>query len=131
MDGRQRYQPRSNAETVWLGAVGRCPRCAEGRIYETYLKVADECGHCGLSFREHDAGDAAVVPAILVIGAIVVALSLFLELTFEPAIWVHAVIVGPIAIGLVLFALPVLKGIAVALQHKHRSTETPTRPGGA
>jgi hypothetical protein len=30
-----------------------------------------------------------------------------------------------------LWLLPRLKGIGIALQHKHRSTEIPTKPGGS
>jgi len=128
-DGKS-YPIRSNGETVRLGFAGKCPRCAEGRMYERYLKVADKCPVCGLVLSEHDAGDAAVVPALLILGTVLVALALWVEFTYEPAVWVHVALWGPLGMGLTLWLLPRLKGIGIALQHKHRSTSEPTRPGG-
>lgn len=130
-DDKQTYPVRSNGETVRLGFRGRCPRCAEGRIWEKYLKVADQCPSCGLVLSEHDAGDGAVVPALLILGTVMVALALWLEFTYEPAVWVHIVVWGPLGTGMTLWLLPRLKGIGIALQHKHRSTVDPTLPGGA
>lgn len=124
------YPLRSNGETIRLGFLGRCPRCARGRIFSGYLKVAEQCDVCGLSFKEHDAGDAAVVPAILVLGALLVGLALYIEVALEPPLWLLALIIGPVAIGLTMLSLPRLNGITIALQHKHRSTEVETPPGG-
>lgn len=121
---------RSNGETVRLGFLGRCPRCAQGKMFSGFLKVADKCDVCGLSFAEHDAGDAAVVPAILVLGAFLVGFALFIEKALEPPLWALALVIAPVAIGLTMVSLPRLNGVAIALQHKHRSTEVATPPGG-
>ena len=72
-----------------------------------------------------------MVPALLILGTVLVALAVWVEFKYEPAIWVHIVLWGPIGTLLTLWLLPRLKGIGVALQHKHRSTEIPTKPGGA
>ena len=114
-----------------MGFRGRCPRCGIGRIYAKFLKVNDECWNCGLVLSEHDAGDGAVVPALLIIGTIIVGLALWVEFKHEPAVWVHVVLWGPLSLGLTAWILPRLKGIGIALQHKHRSTEEATKPGGS
>lgn len=93
------YPERSNGETIQLGFRGRCPRCGIGRIYKSFLKVNDECRTCGLVLSENDAGDGAVVPALLLLGTVLVGLALWVEFTHEPAIWVHVVLWGHSASG--------------------------------
>ena len=115
---------------VKRGLAGKCPRCGEGRLFKGYLKVADSCGHCGMSFRGHDTGDGLVVPILLVIGGIVVAFALWLEISYEPPVWVHLLLWIPIGTALVLGAMPPLKGMSIGLQYKYRSTEEEARPGG-
>lgn len=115
---------------VKRGLGGKCPRCGEGRLFKGYLKVADACGHCGMSFRGHDTGDGLVVPILLVIGGIVVACALWLEVVHEPPVWVHLLLWIPIGTALVLGVMPPLKGMSIGLQYKYRSTEEEARPGG-
>lgn len=121
---------RSVAALIGLGLRGRCPRCAKGKIFAGYLKIAGHCPVCGLGLAGHDVGDGPVVPAMLVIGAIVVGAALYVEFTFLPPIWVHLALWTPTVLGLVLAMLPPLKGLAVALQHRYRSTEEAGKPGG-
>ncbi len=124
------YPVRTTGETIMLGFKGRCPRCGRGRLFQSRLEIVDTCGVCGLVLREHDAGDGAVVPALLILGSILVGLAVWVEFKYEPAIWVHVILWGPIGTLLTLWLLPRLKGIGVALQHRYRSTEVPTKPGG-
>ena len=112
------------------GVRGRCPRCGVGRLFTSYLKITDRCDACGLGFAGHDVGDGPVVPAILVIGGIVVGLAWMMEVTFQPPLWVHALLWGPLTLGLSLGILPLLKGLSVALQFRLRSTEEEPKPGG-
>lgn len=124
------YPARTVGNTISLGFAGRCPRCGEGKIFSSYLKVADRCTVCGLGFSGHDAGDGAVVPALLVLGAVLVGGALYVEFTYEPPLWVHIVIWGPLVVGSTMALLPRLKGIGIALQHRFRSTEEETPLGG-
>jgi len=124
------WPERSTGELIGLGLRGRCPRCADGKVFTGYLKIADSCPNCGLGFDGHDVGDGPVVPAMLVIGTVVVGLALWVEFTFEPPVWVHAVLWIPSVMGMVLGMLPPLKGLSLALQHRYRSTEEPGQLGG-
>lgn len=93
--------------------------------------MADECPNCHLGLLGHDSGDGAVVPAILLIGSIVVGLALYMELAYQPPLWAHIVLWGPVVFGLTGLTLPRLKGLGIALQYKFRSTEEPPLPGGS
>lgn len=70
------------------------------------------------------------MPLMLVIGGVIVGLALWLELTYEPPLWLHVVIWAPAVTLITMAALPPLKGINIALQHRYRSTEEDTPLGG-
>ncbi len=120
----------TTGQIIRLGIRGRCPRCGRGKLFHGYLKVADRCSVCDLDFSGHDTGDGPVVPLMLVVGGIIVGLALWLELSFEPPLWVHAVIWLPTVMLMTLAVLPPLKGINIVLQHRYRSTEEETPLGG-
>lgn len=119
----KKFPEFTTGETIKLGFAGRCPRCGAGRIFSSYLKVADKCNVCDLDFGGHDAGDATAVPTLLLVGAVVVTGAL---LHLDWPIWLHLVVWLPLGVIGTLLILPRIKGIAIALQHKYRSTETDT-----
>lgn len=42
---------RPQIETLlWRGMQLKCPRCGEGKLYRTFLKMHDQCPTCQLSF---------------------------------------------------------------------------------
>jgi uncharacterized protein (DUF983 family) len=113
------------------GLRRRCPRCGQGSLFQGFLNVVPACGVCGLDFSGHDAGDATAVPALLIVGGVLVGVLLWMEFTYEPPVWVHLAVLAPLGVGLTLAILPPLKGAAIGLQHAFRSTSETTRPGGS
>jgi uncharacterized protein (DUF983 family) len=97
----------------------RCPRCGKGKIYNGLLSVAPRCTVCGLDLAAQDAGDGPAVFVILILGAIVVALAVWVELTFSPPIWVHLVLWTPFTIGGSILMLRPLKAWLIAMQYHH------------
>ncbi len=128
-DGKA-YPERSVGDLIIIGLRCRCPRCGTGSVLEGYLQVAERCSDCGLGLTGHDVGDGAVVPAMLVIGSVFVGSALFVEFTYTPPLWVHAVLWGPLVVAATLGILRPLKGLSIALQHRYRSTEETERLGG-
>ena len=105
------------------GIKGRCPHCGEGRLFAGYLTLAKRCQACGLDMAFADSGDGPAVFIILVVGILVVGGALVTEVAFQPPYWVHAVLWGPLAVGLPLLLLRPAKGLMIALQYKHKAAE--------
>lgn len=130
MTDQQDFPVKPIGEILKLGFRGRCPRCGLGSVFKTYLEVSDKCHVCHLGLSCHDTGDGAVVPALLLVGGVICAMAFYTEVKYQPPYWVHAVLWLPMIIGFTLVTLPALKGIAIGLQHKLRSTDKPVDNGG-
>ena len=105
------------------GMRGRCPRCGEGRLFSGFLGVQPRCQACGLDFSFIDSGDGPAVFIIMIVGFIVVGLALYVEFTFAPPLWVHALLWVPLILGLSIGLLRPLKGFLIAQQYRHRAEE--------
>ena len=101
------------------GLACACPRCGQGRLFDGLLKVKPACSNCGLDYSFADSGDGPAVFVILIIGFLVVGLALWAEVNYSPPLWLHFIIWIPLAIGLSLWLLRVMKAILIALQYKH------------
>lgn len=108
---------------ITAGLRCRCPRCGEGRLFTGYLTVVDKCERCGLRLADNDSGDGPAVFLIFIVGFLAVALAIWMEVRWEPAIWVHALVSGGFVIGLSLVLLRPAKAYVLALQYRHRRDE--------
>jgi uncharacterized protein (DUF983 family) len=108
---------------VQASLLGRCPRCGQGKLFTGYIAIAPACTACGQDFAAFDVGDGAASLVILVVGAIVVGLALVVEFTFQPPLWVHAVLWAPLIVVLTFGLLRVIKAGLVVLQYKHKAGE--------
>lgn len=106
------------------GFRGKCPRCAEGRLYMSFLKVADRCAVCDLDLSKEDAGDGAVPFIVLIVGAMVAGVGIWIGFTFDPPLWVTIPILGSLTLVLVLGTLPKVKGLLIALQYLNKAGDT-------
>jgi uncharacterized protein (DUF983 family) len=107
---------RDTREAVVRGLKEVCPACGKGRLFTSYLKVAESCANCGEQLHHHRADDAPPYFTILIVGHVVVGGVLWLENTFRPPSWVHATIWLPMTLILSLLLLPRIKGALVGLQ---------------
>lgn len=101
---------------MWQGALGRCPNCQQGRLFDGFLKVSDKCDHCGEDFSHQRADDAPPYFTIFIVGHIIIPLLIWAEVAFRPELWVHMAIWVPITIAMSLAFLRPIKGAIVALQ---------------
>ncbi|RJG47316.1 MULTISPECIES: DUF983 domain-containing protein [unclassified Mesorhizobium] len=110
-------------EPIAAGLKGRCPRCGEGRLFSSFLTVAPRCGTCRLDYSFADAGDGPAVFVILIIGFIVVGSALWMEVTYNPPLWLHFLLWIPLTVILSLTALRLIKGVLITLQYRNKAAE--------
>lgn len=92
-------------------------------IFNRFLMVAGKCDSCGLDYAGHDAADGPAVFIMMFVGFIVAGLALWMEIAFEPPIWLHLVICVLVILVLSLDALRPLKGLFIGTQYKCRSVD--------
>ena len=110
-------------DTFKAALFGLCPRCGKGPLFSGYLTLQPKCPACGLDYSVFDPGDGPAVFVILIVGAIVAAGALYVEFTFQPPYWVHAVIWVPAIAILTFVCLRLAKSLLVVLQYKHQAQE--------
>lgn len=110
-------------EPIRAGALGRCPRCGKGRLFDGFLTLAPRCRACGLDYGFADAGDGPAAFVILIVGFVVVGLALWVEVTYGPPLWLHFILWVPLTIGLALAVLRAVKGMLITLQYANKAAE--------
>ena len=109
-------QPVSLSEALWRGFKSRCPSCGEGRLFGRFLKVTDRCPACGEVMSHHRADDFPAYLVIVIVGHFLVPTALFVEVAYDPPMWLDALIWLPLtAISAVALLQPV-KGAIVGMQ---------------
>jgi uncharacterized protein (DUF983 family) len=104
---------------IQAGLRCRCPRCGRGALFRGLLTVNAQCRVCGLDLAPHDAGDGPAVFVILILGALVVPLALWLEFAAAPPVWLHLVIWPPAIFVLAILMLRPIKATLVAYHYRN------------
>lgn len=116
-----RYYPVQSS--IKVGLRNCCPRCGEGRLFTGFLTLPAKCDKCGLEYDFADAGDGPAVFIMMIAGFIIVGCALWVEFTYQPPYWVHAVLWIPLTLLLTVGLLRPLKGWLIAQQYKHKARE--------
>jgi uncharacterized protein (DUF983 family) len=101
----------------------RCPRCGKGRLFSGLLQVRPACSVCGLDFSRLDVGDGFVVPILMVLGFGIVGGAIWVDFTFNPPLWLHAVIWPPVTLVLAVAMTRYLKSFLAVQQYRVRRAE--------
>ena len=105
------------------GLTGHCPRCDARTLFSGWIKFAERCSSCGLDFRSFNVGDGAAAFLILILGAIMAAAAILVELKFSPPFWVHIILWPPTLLVLTIVSLRASKGVLLALEFRHAARE--------
>jgi uncharacterized protein (DUF983 family) len=119
--GKAELPPGESA--LSLGLKGKCPRCGKGNLFAGWLRLAPKCEVCGLDYSFADPADgpaffaqwAGCIPAMI--------FMVWLEVTYEPPLWVHAVTTLPLVIVPCLILLRPIKGWLVCSQYLNKAEE--------
>ena len=108
---------------VQAGLRGLCPRCGKPTLFAKAIKFADRCSACGLDYSGFNVGDGPAAFLTLILGAIVVAMAITLELTLHPPLWLHMLIWIPVTAGGVVVSLRAAKGALIAAEYRNAARE--------
>ena len=106
-----------------VALTGCCPRCGKGRLFGSLFGFAPRCGNCGLDFAAFNVGDGAASFLILIIGAIVTGLAMWLELSVSPPWYVHVLLWLPLTLALTLALMRFSKALLLALEYRHEARQ--------
>jgi len=113
-------------EPVGLGQAalfGLCPDCGSRTLFDGPVKFADRCAVCGLDISRFNVGDGPAAFLTLIIGAVVIALAIWLDVVASPPFWVHALIWIPFTIAAVIWGLRVSKAALLVAEHRNKARE--------
>lgn len=105
------------------GIAGACPRCGARTLFDGPVHFAERCTACNLDYTGFNVGDGPAAFLTLIIGALVVALAMTVELSFAPPFWVHFLIWVPFTAAAVVFGLRVGKGVLLSLEYRNAARE--------
>ena len=113
---------------VEAALFGLCPQCGARTLFGRLTKFADHCRVCSLDFTKFNVGDGPAAFLILIIGALVVGLAMWLQLSYAPPFWVHALLWLPLTTGLVIFGLRAAKAALVFAEFSNDAGEAGREP---
>ena len=109
--------------TILVALRGLCPRCGSKTLFQGLLAFAPRCRACGLDLAAFNVGDGPAALLILIIGALITALAILLDLSVHPPFWVHVLLWVPIASIAVIGSLRAGKALLLALEYRHKAAE--------
>lgn len=114
---------RPAAPLLLDAAKGACPRCGVGGMFDGPVRFARTCPGCALDYEQFNVGDGPAAFLTLIVGAVMVALALTLELKAHPPLWVHILLWTPLTTLAVVASLRVAKGALLTLEYRNRARE--------
>lgn len=108
------------------GWRGLCPRCGRGAMFKSWLKIADRCEECGLDYRFAAPDDGPAFFSLCIIALPLTFFVVWLQVVFDPPVWVHLLTSVPFMAAGCLLPLRPLKGWLVASQYVNRAQEAGT-----
>ncbi len=117
-------EPGFSASQILDSALkGACPRCGARTLFSGWVKFAPRCGQCELDYAAFNVGDGPAAFLTLIVGTIIVTLSIWLELSVGPPVWLHLLLWIPLTLLLVVFSLRWAKGALLALEYHNAARE--------
>ncbi|MEP3225976.1 MAG: DUF983 domain-containing protein [Parasphingorhabdus sp.] len=102
---------------------GLCPHCGQKTLFQSITAFAPSCRACGLDYDKYNVGDGPAAFLTLIVGGVILALALIVELNFYPPMWVHALLWFPLTIAAVIGSLRLMKAVLLILEHRNQARE--------
>ena len=101
----------------------RCPRCENAPLFDGWVRFAPRCRACGLDYGAFNVGDGPAAFLILIVGALITAMALVLQVRAEPPFWVHIILWVPLTTALVILCLRASKAALLILEYRNKARE--------
>ena len=115
--------PVSSPAIAEVALKGLCPRCGRPLLFAGWVKFADRCSGCGQDLTRFNVGDGPAAFLTLILGALVVAGAITLELTLHPPLWLHMLIWIPVTAAGVIWSLRIAKAALLAAEYRNAARE--------
>jgi uncharacterized protein (DUF983 family) len=102
---------------------GLCPRCGAKTLFDGPVAFADRCAACGLDYSAFNVGDGPAALITLVLGALIMAGAVSIQLAFSPPMWLQLAIWIPVTAIAVVFALRATKALLLVLEYRTAARE--------
>lgn len=99
---------------LWRAFNLKCPACGKGQLYRRYLKPVAVCSACDEPLGEIRADDGPAAWTILGLGPFLVPIAFMVSMSGMP-IWIALPLMLVGSVGIVLIALPRVKGVFMAV----------------
>ena len=125
MSGEEIQKPNNEGQPALMqGALnGMCPQCGAKTLFAGPTKFADRCSSCGLDYTQFNVGDGPAAFLTLVLGALITAFALTVEITVKPPMWLHMLLWIPLTAILVLYGLRMGKAALLIQEHRKKAAE--------
>ena len=100
--------------SIIRGVKRTCPHCGDGKLFSGYLKITNY-RVCKAPTGDIRADDLPPYLTILLVGHIIVPMLVFFEAVYHPPLWIQMAVWPSMALLLMLFVLPFIKGCIAGL----------------
>ena len=114
---------RNVAQALRRGAIGRCPRCGKGRLFDGYLAIVGACDGCGERLGVYRAADGPAFFTMTIVGLLLVPVLGFSFVAFRPDPVTLLLVTLAAMTVLTLILLRVIKGAFVAYLWAHHERD--------
>ncbi len=118
-----KHQTKGQPGIAAAALFGLCPKCAERTLFGGIAAFAPKCTSCELDYSKFNVGDGPAGFLTLIIGALIVGLALWLEVSFMPPFWVHAVLWVPLTVAAVFLGLRAAKAALLYAEYSREAGE--------
>ncbi len=119
----ERWPLAESPPIVTVALRSLCPRCGSRTLFAGWARFAERCSHCELDFTRFNVGDGPAAFLTLILGTLVVAMAITLELTVHPPLWLHMLIWIPVTLAGVVLSLRAAKAALLAAEYRNAARE--------
>ena len=107
---------QSARQAIMRGIGGKCPRCGQARLFNSFLKPVSECPACAQDWTFQRADDFPAYLSILLTGHLMAPLLILIARTESMPLWAQIGSAVGLAACLMLATLQPAKGAIIAIQ---------------